>query len=213
MPSHLYPVHYYTNATKHCKGTSVLVVQNLLENLWALFWYKRAFMFQYFEVSWCIRATNSSVWGPPHSGRECHLNDSGFYTLLILTTDLTAGVRHVERLVDRTGKDSLWPFCAMYGLDTQHCLEWPGHSVLMLVFGALSAGHTCWRQIFTGNTPTSDSSCRFLCKETQTKMSDFIQFHGGDVNVHFNNKDPDWGSHGIQTERWAPGVPDHTSLS
>ncbi|XP_059136981.1 carcinoembryonic antigen-related cell adhesion molecule 3-like [Peromyscus eremicus] len=95
------------------EGSSVLlVVHNLPENLRALFWYKGIIVFKNHEVGQHIIAKNSSVPGPAHSGRETVYSngslvlhnvtwkDAGFYTLLTLTTDLTAEVAHVQLQLD-----------------------------------------------------------------------------------------------------------------
>ncbi|XP_036032660.1 carcinoembryonic antigen-related cell adhesion molecule 3-like [Onychomys torridus] len=94
-------------------GASVLlVVHNLPENLQALFWYKGIIVFKNHEVGQHIIAKNSSVPGPAHSGRETVYSngslvlhnvtwkDAGFYTLLTLTTDLTAEIAHVQLHLD-----------------------------------------------------------------------------------------------------------------
>lgn len=95
------------------EGASVLLlVDNLPENLKALFWYKGVYAIKKFEVARHIRAIDSSVQGPAHSGRELLFsngslllhnvigNDSGFYTLRTLSTDLKAEIAHVQLQVD-----------------------------------------------------------------------------------------------------------------
>ncbi|XP_041510100.1 carcinoembryonic antigen-related cell adhesion molecule 3-like isoform X1 [Microtus oregoni] len=95
------------------EGESVLLmVHNLPENLRAIFWYKGVTVFKNHEVARHIIGKNSSVLGPAHSGRETVYsngsllfqnftrNDTGFYTLRTLTTDLKAGVAHVQLLLD-----------------------------------------------------------------------------------------------------------------
>ncbi|XP_057617359.1 pregnancy-specific glycoprotein 22-like isoform X2 [Chionomys nivalis] len=95
------------------EGESVLLmVHNLPENLRALFWYKGVTVFKNHEVARHIIGKNSSVLGPAHSGRETVYsngsllfqnftrNDTGFYTLQTLTTDLKAGVAHVQLRLD-----------------------------------------------------------------------------------------------------------------
>ncbi|XP_006997710.1 cell adhesion molecule CEACAM3-like [Peromyscus maniculatus bairdii] len=110
------------------KGSSVLlVVQNLPENPRALFWYKGINVFKNHEVGRHIIAKNSSVPGPAHSGRETVFSngslalqnvtwkDAGLYTLLTLTTDMTAEVAHVQ-----------------LQLDTSHCGYHPTHARLTI---------------------------------------------------------------------------------
>ncbi|XP_057618097.1 carcinoembryonic antigen-related cell adhesion molecule 3-like [Chionomys nivalis] len=95
------------------EGSNVLlVVHNLPKNLRVLFWYKGVIVSNKFEVTRHIIATNSSVLGPAHSGRETVYNngslllqnvtlkDSRFYTLWMLSTDLKIGLVHVQLLVD-----------------------------------------------------------------------------------------------------------------
>ncbi|XP_028716938.1 carcinoembryonic antigen-related cell adhesion molecule 3-like [Peromyscus leucopus] len=95
------------------EGSSVLlVVHNLPENLRALSWYKGINVFKNHEVGRLIIAKNSSVPGPAHSGRETVYSngslvlhnvtwkDAGLYTLLTLTTDMTAEVAHVQLQLD-----------------------------------------------------------------------------------------------------------------
>ncbi|XP_059109536.1 carcinoembryonic antigen-related cell adhesion molecule 3-like [Peromyscus eremicus] len=95
------------------EGSSVLlVVHNLPENLRALSWYKGINVFKNHEIGRHIIAKNSSMSGPAHSGRETVYSngslvlhnvtwkDAGFYTLLTLTTDMTAEVAHVQLQLD-----------------------------------------------------------------------------------------------------------------
>ncbi|OBS71362.1 hypothetical protein A6R68_00097, partial [Neotoma lepida] len=95
------------------EGSSVLlVVHNLPENLQAIFWYKGMTVLKNHEVGQHIVGKNSSKPDPAHSGRETVYNngslllhnvtrnDTGFYTLLTLTTDLTAEVAHVQLQLD-----------------------------------------------------------------------------------------------------------------
>ncbi|XP_051017962.1 carcinoembryonic antigen-related cell adhesion molecule 3-like [Acomys russatus] len=102
------------------KGRSILLlIHNLPKNLQTLFWYKGVIAVKKFEVARHIIATNSSVSGPAHSGRETlysngslllqsvTLSDTGFYTLRTLSTDLKAEVAHVQLHVD----DFLSTFC------------------------------------------------------------------------------------------------------
>ncbi|OBS79644.1 hypothetical protein A6R68_22154, partial [Neotoma lepida] len=95
------------------EGSSVLLlVHNLPENLLAFFWYKGMVVFNNLEIGRQIIATNSSVLGPAHSGRETVYNngslllqnvtskDDGLYTLRTLSTDLKAEVLHMQVQVD-----------------------------------------------------------------------------------------------------------------
>lgn len=95
------------------EGASVLLlVHNLPENIKYLFWYKGVFAVKRFEIARHIRELDSSVQGPTHSARELLFrngslllhnviwNDTGFYTLRILTTDLKAEIAHVKLQVD-----------------------------------------------------------------------------------------------------------------
>ncbi|EGW15145.1 Carcinoembryonic antigen-related cell adhesion molecule 5 [Cricetulus griseus] len=92
----------------------LLLVHNLPMNLQALFWYKGLAVLKEFEIAQHIRAIDSSVQGPAHSGREALFRngslmfynvlwkDNGFYTLRTLTTDLKTQVAHVQLQVDTT---------------------------------------------------------------------------------------------------------------
>ncbi|CAO2626844.1 Pregnancy-specific glycoprotein 22 [Lemmus lemmus] len=95
------------------EGESILlVVHSLPENLRALFWYKGVTVFKNHEVARHIISKNSSVLGPAHSGKETVYsngslllqnftrNDTGFYTLRTLTTDLKAKIVHVHLQLD-----------------------------------------------------------------------------------------------------------------
>lgn len=95
------------------EGASVLLlVHNLPENLQAIFWYKGVILFKDLEVARYVIAKDSSVPGPAHSGRETVYsngslllqnvtwNDTGFYTLRTLSTDLRTKVAHVLLQVD-----------------------------------------------------------------------------------------------------------------
>ncbi|XP_028617500.1 carcinoembryonic antigen-related cell adhesion molecule 5-like, partial [Grammomys surdaster] len=95
------------------EGESVLLlVHNLPKNLLSLFWYKGMIAVKKFELIQHIIATSSSVLGPAHSGRETVYsngslllqkvtqNDSGFYTLRTMSTDLKDEVAHVQLQLD-----------------------------------------------------------------------------------------------------------------
>ncbi|XP_034366659.1 cell adhesion molecule CEACAM5-like [Arvicanthis niloticus] len=97
------------------EGENVLLwVQNLPKNLLSLFWYKGVVAVKKFEVVKYIKATNSSVPGPAHSGRETVYSngslllkkvtqyDSGFYTLRTMSTDLKDEVAHVQLYMDNS---------------------------------------------------------------------------------------------------------------
>ncbi|XP_028635343.1 pregnancy-specific glycoprotein 22-like isoform X2 [Grammomys surdaster] len=93
-------------------ASALLLVHNLPENLQAIFWYKGVILFKDLEVARYVIAKNSSVPGPAHSGRETMYsngslllqnvtwNDTGFYTLRTLSTDLRTKVAHVHLQVD-----------------------------------------------------------------------------------------------------------------
>ena len=65
-----------------------------------------------FEIARHIKATNSSVPGPAHTGRETVFSngslllqevmqsDTGFYTLRTMSTDLKDEVAHVQLYMD-----------------------------------------------------------------------------------------------------------------
>lgn len=95
------------------EGESVLLlVHNLPKNLMSLFWYKGVIAEKKFELTQHIIATSSSMPGPAHSGRETVYsngslllhkftqNDTGFYTLRTMSTDLTDEVAHVQLQLD-----------------------------------------------------------------------------------------------------------------
>ncbi|XP_034366820.1 cell adhesion molecule CEACAM5-like [Arvicanthis niloticus] len=97
------------------EGENVLLwVHNLQKNLLSFFWYKGVVAVKKFEVAKYIKATNSSVPGPAHSGRETVYSngslllkkvtqyDSGFYTLRTMSTDLKDEVAHVQLYVDNS---------------------------------------------------------------------------------------------------------------
>ncbi|KAL1764382.1 carcinoembryonic antigen-related cell adhesion molecule 3-like isoform X2, partial [Sigmodon hispidus] len=91
----------------------VLLVHNLPENLRTISWYKGVILYSKMEVARHIIATNSSVWGPAHSGREIVFSngslllhnvtwkDIGFYTLRTLTRDGKVELVHVHLKVER----------------------------------------------------------------------------------------------------------------
>ncbi|XP_052569970.1 carcinoembryonic antigen-related cell adhesion molecule 3-like [Peromyscus californicus insignis] len=95
------------------KGRSVLlVVHHLPENLRGIFWYKGDRVSQSREIAKHIIATNSSVPGPAHSGRETLYSngslllhsptykDAGWYTLLTVTTDMKPEIVHIHLQLD-----------------------------------------------------------------------------------------------------------------
>ncbi|XP_035304999.1 carcinoembryonic antigen-related cell adhesion molecule 3 isoform X2 [Cricetulus griseus] len=95
------------------EGESVLlVVHNLPENLEAFFWYKGAIVSRNKEVAGHRISINTTVFGSGHSGREIVYsngslllqnvtwNDTGFYTLRTLTTDLKTEVLRVQLQLD-----------------------------------------------------------------------------------------------------------------
>ncbi|XP_021021800.1 carcinoembryonic antigen-related cell adhesion molecule 5-like [Mus caroli] len=93
-------------------GSVLLLVKNLPQNLLSLFWYKGVIAVKKFELARHIKATNSSVPGPAHTGRETVYNngslllqevmqnDTGFYTLRTMSTDLKDEVAHVQLFMD-----------------------------------------------------------------------------------------------------------------
>ncbi|XP_051017957.1 pregnancy-specific glycoprotein 22-like [Acomys russatus] len=104
------------------EGASVtLLVHNLPPNLLVFFWYKGVLLFEDDEVARYIPVRKISVQGPAHSGREkvysngslllqnITWNDTGFYTLKTLTTDLKAEVVHVQLEVDTSFSTSCNP--------------------------------------------------------------------------------------------------------
>ncbi|CAO2626841.1 Carcinoembryonic antigen-related cell adhesion molecule 3 [Lemmus lemmus] len=127
------------------EGESILlVVHSLPENLRALFWYKGVTVFKNHEVARHIISKNSSVLGPAHSGKETVYsngslllqnftrNDTGFYTLRTLTTDLKAKIVHVHLQLDTF-------HCRHYRTSSQPTIESvppsvaEGESVLLVV--------------------------------------------------------------------------------
>ncbi|XP_051017960.1 pregnancy-specific glycoprotein 22-like [Acomys russatus] len=99
----------------------MLLVHNLPPNLLVFFWYKGVLLFEDYEVARYIPARKKSVQGPVHSDRESVYsngslllqnitwNDTGFYTLRTLTTDLKAEVVHVQLEVDTSLSTSCNP--------------------------------------------------------------------------------------------------------
>nr|XP_034348355.1 pregnancy-specific glycoprotein 22-like isoform X2 [Arvicanthis niloticus] len=93
-------------------GSVLLLVHNLQDKLRGLSWYKGASVSRKFEIVRQIIATNSSVPGPAFSGRETVYsngslllqnvtqNDTGFYTLRILSRLRKMKLAHVELQVD-----------------------------------------------------------------------------------------------------------------
>ncbi|CAH7392815.1 LOC102557319 [Phodopus roborovskii] len=95
------------------EGESVLLVaHHLPKNLRAFFWYKGGILFKNLEVARHMIATNLTVFGPAHGGRErlysngslllqnVTWNDTGFYTLRTLSTDLKTQLAHVRLHLD-----------------------------------------------------------------------------------------------------------------
>ncbi|XP_052619140.1 pregnancy-specific glycoprotein 22-like isoform X2 [Peromyscus californicus insignis] len=129
------------------EGSSVLlVVHHLPENLRALFWYKGINVFKNHEVGRHIIAKNSSVPGPAHSGRETVYSngslvlhnvtwkDAGFYTLLTLTTNMTAEVAHVQLQLDTSLSACCNPLTsAQITIEPVPRIAHKGKSVLLLV--------------------------------------------------------------------------------
>ncbi|XP_021010094.1 carcinoembryonic antigen-related cell adhesion molecule 3-like [Mus caroli] len=94
------------------EGDNVLLfVQNLPENVQTLSWYRGGKLLKMFEIARHVIATNSSVMGPAHSGRETVLNNgslmiknvtrkvSGYYTLQILDTTSRREITRAEFFV------------------------------------------------------------------------------------------------------------------
>ncbi|XP_052028124.1 carcinoembryonic antigen-related cell adhesion molecule 3-like [Apodemus sylvaticus] len=94
------------------EGENVLVlVQNLPEKVQALSWYAGGKPLQRFEIARHVIATNSTVVGPAHSGRETVLpngslliksvtrKDSGYYTLQMLDTTSRREIMRAEFFV------------------------------------------------------------------------------------------------------------------
>ncbi|XP_035309634.1 carcinoembryonic antigen-related cell adhesion molecule 3-like isoform X2 [Cricetulus griseus] len=124
------------------EGESVLlVVHNLPENLRAFFWYKRANVFKNLEIARHIIATNSTVLGPVHSGREIVYsngslllhnvtwNDTGFYTLRTLSTDMNDELAHVKLQLDTC---RLPPITAQFSIEAMPPNVVEGESALLL---------------------------------------------------------------------------------
>ncbi|XP_051063299.1 carcinoembryonic antigen-related cell adhesion molecule 3 [Phodopus roborovskii] len=127
-------------------GSALLVVHNLPKNIRAIFWYKGAIAFKNYEVVRHKIATDSTVLGLAHSGRETLYsngslllqsvtrNDTGFYTLRTLTSDLKVGLVHVKLLVDTSLSVCCNPFTSvplMIEPVPQNAAR--GESVLLLV--------------------------------------------------------------------------------
>ncbi|XP_031241357.1 carcinoembryonic antigen-related cell adhesion molecule 3-like [Mastomys coucha] len=94
------------------EGENVLLfVHDLPENVQALSWYTGGKPLKRFEITRHVIATNSSVMGPAHSGRETILNngslliksvtrkDSGYYTLQIRDTTSRRKITRAEFFV------------------------------------------------------------------------------------------------------------------
>ncbi|XP_005371096.1 pregnancy-specific glycoprotein 22-like [Microtus ochrogaster] len=128
------------------EGASVLLlVHNLPENIKYLFWYKGVFAVKRFEIARQIRELDSSVQGPTHSGRELLFsngslllhntiwNDTGFYTLRLLTTDLKAEIAHVKLQVDTSNSKCNPSASAQVKIEAVPSYAAEGESVLLLV--------------------------------------------------------------------------------
>ncbi|CAO2626858.1 Pregnancy-specific glycoprotein 22 [Lemmus lemmus] len=129
------------------EGASVLLhVHNLPENLRTFFWYKGVIVFNNLEVARHIIATNSTIPGPAHSGRETVYSngslmlhnvtwkDTGFYTLRTLSRDLKIELVHVQLHVDSSISTCCNPLSsAQLTIETvsQHVVK--GESNLFLV--------------------------------------------------------------------------------
>ncbi|XP_021045014.1 carcinoembryonic antigen-related cell adhesion molecule 3-like isoform X2 [Mus pahari] len=89
----------------------LLLVQNLPEDVQSLSWYTGGKPLKRFEIARHVIATNSSVPGPAHSGRQTVLNsgslliksvtrkDLGYYTLQILDTTSRREITRAEFFV------------------------------------------------------------------------------------------------------------------
>ena len=95
------------------EGESVLLlVHNLPQNLLSFYWYNGVIVDKKSELVQHIIGTNSSVPGPAHSGQETvynngslllqkfRQNDTGFYTLRTISTDLQEEEAHVQLQLD-----------------------------------------------------------------------------------------------------------------
>ena len=113
------------------EGDNVLLfVQNLPENVQTLSWYTGGKPLKMFEIARHVIATNSSVMGPAHSGRETMLNngslmiknvtrkDSGYYTLQILDTTSRREIMRAEFFVQSKSKIFVK---SVVGWDSFHC--------------------------------------------------------------------------------------------
>ncbi|XP_038195061.1 pregnancy-specific glycoprotein 22-like [Arvicola amphibius] len=130
------------------EGASVLLlVHNLPENLKYLLWYKGVFAVKEFEVARHTRELDSSVKGPAHSGRELLFsngslllhnvtwNDTGFYTLRFLSTDLKAEIAHVQLQVDTSNSKCCNPLAStQVKIEAVPSYAAEGESVLLLVY-------------------------------------------------------------------------------
>ncbi|XP_051063301.1 pregnancy-specific glycoprotein 22-like [Phodopus roborovskii] len=125
-------------------GNVLLLVHNLPENLQALFWYKGVIAIKKFEIARHIRAIDSSVQGPAHSGREALFRngslllynviwrDTGFYTLQTLSTDLKAEIAHVQLKVD-TSLSTYFLTSAQVTVESKPQYAAEGEHVLLVV--------------------------------------------------------------------------------
>lgn len=94
------------------RGSVLLLIHNLPENIRSLFWYKGMIVSNDLEVARHIITMNSSVLGPAHNGRETVYSngsllihnvtwkDAGLYTLRTLSTDMKAELAHVQLQVN-----------------------------------------------------------------------------------------------------------------
>ncbi|XP_036032652.1 pregnancy-specific glycoprotein 22-like [Onychomys torridus] len=127
-------------------GSVLLLVHNLPENLQALYWYKGVIAYKTFEIARHIRQIDSSLQGPAHSGREALFSngslllhnviceDTGFYTLRTLSTDLKTEVAHVQIQVNTSiSTCSTSPTSTQVTIESVPQYVAEGKSVLLLV--------------------------------------------------------------------------------
>ncbi|CAH7393580.1 Psg21 [Phodopus roborovskii] len=129
------------------EGESVLLVaHHLPKNLRAFFWYKGGIVSKDIEVAWHQIAKNTTGFGPAHSGREIVYsngslllqnvtwNDTGFYTLRTLSTELKTKLIRVQLQLDTSLSVCCNPFTSvplMIEPVPQNAAR--GESVLLLV--------------------------------------------------------------------------------